>query len=126
LAHLDAAGGCSGDALTYLTPGRVPDPPKLHPAQVPARYKAEIADFMRAYLTNPTKVKDAYVGEPALKPVDKVSQYVTCVRYNSRDRANQYQGNRTNLVIFLGGRLVQFLPEIRKCAAVLPTSAFRD
>jgi hypothetical protein len=29
-------------------------------------------------------------------------------------------------VIFLGGRLVQFLPEIRKCAAVLPTSAFRD
>lgn len=101
-----ALAGCS-----YITPGKVPDPPKLEPGLFPAKYKADVAEFMRTYLNNPTKVKDAYIAEPVLKPVDKIPQYITCVRYNPRDTKNQYEGNQTNLAIFLDGRLVQFLPE---------------
>jgi hypothetical protein len=101
-----ALAGCS-----YITPGQVPEPPKLEPSLFPARYKAQIAEFMRTSLSNPTKVKDAYIAEPVLKPIDKVPQYFTCVRYNPRDTKNQYEGVQTNLAIFLGGMLVQFLPE---------------
>jgi hypothetical protein len=62
-------------------------------------------------LSNPGKVKDAFVGEPALKPVaGSQPLYITCIRYNPRDAINQYQGNQTNLVIFLDGHMSQFLP----------------
>ena len=33
------------------------------------------------------------------------------MRYNPRDTKNQYEGNQTNLAVFLGGKLSQFLPE---------------
>ena len=89
--------------MTYLTPGKVPDPPPLEPTRYPDRYQSQVADFMRTYLSNPGKVKDAFIGEPALKPVGGTPHYVTCVRYNPRNNANQYEGNQSNLVIFLGG-----------------------
>jgi hypothetical protein len=108
-------GGCSGggaDLMTYLTPGRVPEPPPLVPTRYPERYKTQIADFMRSNLSNPGKVKDAFIGEPSLKPVGGAQPlYVTCVRYNPRDSTNQYEGNQTKLVIFLDGKLSQILPE---------------
>ncbi|MBZ4217668.1 hypothetical protein, partial [Klebsiella aerogenes] len=78
----------------------------------PERYKTQIADFMRSNLSNPGKIKDAFVGEPALKPVaGSQALYVTCVRFNPRDSANQYEGVQTKLVIFLDGKLSQILPE---------------
>jgi hypothetical protein len=108
-------GGCSGsgpDLMTYLTPGRVPEPPPLVPTRYPERYKTQIADFMRSNLSNPGKVKDAFIGEPALKPVGGSQPlYVTCVRYNPRDSSNHYEGNQAKLVIFLDGKLSQILPE---------------
>jgi hypothetical protein len=45
-----------------------------------------------------------------LKPVAGQPHYVTCVRYNPRDSANRYEGERTNFVVFLGGNIAQFLP----------------
>ena len=107
-------GGCSGsspDVLSYLTPGKVPEPPPIVPNRYPERYKTQIADFMRTDLSNPGKVKDAFIGEPALKPVQGQPLYVTCVRYNPRNNRNQYLGNETRLVIFLDGMLSQILPE---------------
>ena len=106
-------GGCSGSGpgvMAYLTPGRVPDPPPVVPTRYPDRYRTQVLDFMRTYLSNPGKVKDAFIGEPALKPVGGTPLYVTCVRYNARNNANQYEGNQSNLVVFLSGKLSQFLP----------------
>jgi hypothetical protein len=104
--------GCSGgtEVLTYLTPGKVPEPPPLVPTLYPEKYRIQVVNFMRTHLSNPGKVKDAFIGEPALKPVAGAPLYVTCVRYNPRDNRNQYEGNQTNLVVFLGGQLSQFLP----------------
>ncbi len=95
------------------------DPSKVDPNLFPAHYKEQITAFMRTYLSNPTKVKDAYVAEPVLRPVAGTTHYITCVRYNPRDGANQYLGNQTNLAIFLGGELTQFLPaDPQMCAGL--------
>jgi hypothetical protein len=104
-------GACSGSTLSDFSFGRAKTEPQAEPAKFPADYKPEIAAFLRTYLENPTKVRDAYIATPALKPVAGVQQYITCVRYNPRDSANKYEGNKQNVVIFLSGRLNQFLPD---------------
>jgi hypothetical protein len=103
-------GGCSvgTDVLTYLTPGKVPDTPKLEPGVFPTRYKADVATLMRTELSNP--VAQAFIGDPTLKPIAGVPHYVTCVRYNLRGSHNRDAGNHMNYVIFLGGFINQFLP----------------
>jgi hypothetical protein len=108
--------GCSGGdkdtkLVDYITPGKVPEPEKVDPTLFPTRYKAAIVDFLRPTLENPGKVKDAYVAEPVLRPVAGKPIYVTCVRFNSRDNANVYFGERTRMVLFLTGRISQVLPE---------------
>jgi hypothetical protein len=113
-AGLVAAGlaGCSGSGSgTGFAFGKAPEPPQVDPNLFPARYKSEIADFMRTWLKNPTKVKDAFVSQPVLKPVAGTPHYIACVRYNPRDTKSQYEGNQQNVAIFLGGRLNQFLPD---------------
>jgi hypothetical protein len=110
-----ALGGCSGgtDVLSYLTPGKIVEPPPLVPGLYPDKYRAQIADYMRGSSTdNPGRVKDAFIGEPVLKPVagSAVPLYVTCVRYNPRNNANQFTGSQSKVAIFLGGKLSQFLP----------------
>ncbi len=80
------------------------------PKLFPSNYKAEVAEYLRTSLSNPSKVKDAFIGEPVLRPIASVPQYVTCVRYNPRDGKNNYEGSQSNLAVFLSGRLNQFLP----------------
>jgi hypothetical protein len=110
--------GCSGAAKR--------EEPKVDSNIFPAHYKDQIAAFMRTYLSNPTKVKDAYVAEPVLRPVAGTTHYITCVRYNPRDGANQYLGNQTNLGIFLGGELTQFLPADPQMCAGLAYQRFPE
>ena len=105
-----ALSGCTAGSLSAISFGKAPEPPPLVPTLYPEKYKSQIADFMRTYLNNPTRVKDAFIGEPVLRPVGGTSLYVTCVRYNPRDSKNQYEGNQTSLAVFLGGKLSQFVP----------------
>jgi hypothetical protein len=102
--------GCSSDFASNFSFGKQAKETPIEPNLFPAQYKSEIAAFMRTYLSNPTKVKDAFIAQPTLKPVAGVAHYISCVRYNPRDSKNQYQDTQTNLAIFLGGRLNQFLP----------------
>jgi len=104
-------GGCSGTSMSDFSFGKDKAAPPVDPTQFPADYKPEIASFMRTYLTNPTKVRDAYVGTPVLKPFGGKQQYMTCVRYNPRNSENKYEGNTQNVVIFLSGKLNQFVPD---------------
>jgi hypothetical protein len=96
-----ALGGCTGW-------GR--EPPPVDPNLFPAKHREQVADFLRTYLNNPTKVRDAYISEPALKPVGQTVHYVSCVRYNPRDSKGQYLGSTERAAIFFAGRLNQFLP----------------
>ena len=103
-------GGCSGDTkiLDYITPGKVPDLPKLEPGVYPTRYKSDVADLMRTEMR--VAIRDAYIGEPVLRPVRGVPHYVTCVRYGIRDSNNRDTGSDMKYIIFLGGIVNQFLP----------------
>jgi hypothetical protein len=118
--------GCSGDSkvLDYITPGKVPDAPVLDPGLFPADYKTEIINVLRGMLT--TRVRDAYIGQPVLRPMDKVPQYITCVRYNLLDAKNQPAVSETKLAIFLGGRLMQFIPGDPQVCANLAYQRFPE
>jgi hypothetical protein len=102
--------GCSGN-LSSFSFGKQAEPPPIEPNLYPAKYREEITAFMRTYLANPVKVKDAFVAEPVLRPVAGTTHYITCIRYNPRDSKNQYLGVNTRFAIFLGGKLNQLLPE---------------
>lgn len=106
-----AVGGCSGSGPSSFAFGKSPPPPVIDPNLFPAKYREEIADFMRTWLSNPTKVKDAFIAQPTLRPVAGTQHYISCVRYNARGTSNQYEGPKQNVAIFLGGRLNQFLPD---------------
>ena len=66
------------------------------------------------------------IGGLPLKPVAGKPQYVTCVRYNPRDSANKYEGNTQRLVIFLGGKMNQFLPDDPQLCAGLAYQRFPE
>jgi hypothetical protein len=118
--------GCSGDSkvLDYITPGKVPDVPALEPGLFPANYKTEIVDYMRTTLT--TRVRDAAIAQPVLRTMDRVPQYITCVRYSPLDSKNQPTGSESKLAIFLGGRLMQYLPGDPQVCAGLTYQRFPE
>jgi hypothetical protein len=89
----------------------------IDPNLFPTGYKNQVAGFLRTYLNNPTKVRDAAISEPALKMVGGAPRYVSCVRYNARDVRNQYQGIEEKAALFLAGSLNQFLPANRELCA---------
>jgi hypothetical protein len=118
--------GCSGDTkvLDYITPGKVPEVPVLEPGVFPTEYKAEIVNYERATLT--TRIRDAAIAQPVLRTMDRVPQYITCVRYNPLDSKNQPTGSETKLAIFLGGRLMQYLPGDPKVCTGLTYQRFPE
>jgi hypothetical protein len=101
-------GGCSGFS-GFPGFGKTAAPPPTDSNLYPAKYRSEIAGFLRSYLNNPTKVCDAYISQPMLKPYGGTNHYISCVRYNPRDSNNRYTGSETKVAEFLGGRLNQFL-----------------
>jgi hypothetical protein len=119
-------GGCGSDSGSGFAFGKTVTPPPLDPKLFPAQYKTQIAEFMRTYLTNPSRVKDAFIGQPVLKTIGGTEQYITCVRYNPRIRENQYSGSETKLVIFLGGRLNQVLAGTPEMCAGLTYQRFTE
>ena len=106
-------GACSSDSDTQKFQfGKGPVTPPADPTKFPADYKPEVADFIRRNTENPTKIRDAYIAKPVLKPIGKnQQQYITCVRYNPRDSQGKYEGSQQRVAIFLSGGLNQFLPD---------------
>jgi len=76
----------------------------------PANYRAMLLEFLRNNLADPVGVRDAYISEPALKPVGADSRYVVCVRFNAKDEYGQYRGSKDRVAIFFAGKLNQFVP----------------
>jgi hypothetical protein len=75
------------------------------PNIVPANYKADIQAFLRTYLNDPTKIRGAFVSEPALMQIGGVQRYASCLRFNARKSGGDYEGSKDRLVPFLAGRL---------------------
>jgi hypothetical protein len=119
-------GGCSGSGPTLGFGKSAPPPPPTDPNVFPAKYRSEVVDFMRTWLNNPSNVRDAFITEPALRPVAGTPHYIACVRYNPRATDKGYEGPQQRLAIFLGGRLTQFLPDDPSLCAGLSYQRFRE
>jgi hypothetical protein len=90
---------------------------------VPIDYRADILSFMRTYLNDPTRVRGAFVSEPALRTFDHSDRYTACLRYNARKSDGQYAGSKDSIVLFRDGRLDRIVDNAReqcKDAAYLP------
>jgi hypothetical protein len=78
----------------------------------PVNYKSDIEAAMRAYLTDPTGIRDAAVSEPVLKPASSSmpERYVACLRFfNAKKNATVYAGMKEIAAVFLAGRFDQFI-----------------
>jgi hypothetical protein len=88
--------------------------PEVDPNAYPTRYRQEVSQFMKTYLNNPRNVRDAFISEPALKPVAGPPRYVSCVRYNPRGTGDQYEGMTEKVAIFFAGDVTQFIDPTRE------------
>jgi len=86
----------------------------------PANYKADIIAFMRTYLNDPSKVRDAAVSPPALKrlPDDPGDRFISCLRYNAKKSDGVYAGNKTGIVVYGSGKLDRFIDTPKIARAV--------
>src|SRR5687767_14914432 len=71
---LIALGGCTG------TGGSAPAAPAAEANVPPQSYRQQVVDFMRVYLADPVKVRDAYISEPMLKPVGSSTHALRVLR----------------------------------------------
>jgi hypothetical protein len=94
-------GGC-GEKAHWATFGAKP-----MGSSAPADYKAELLDFMRTFLADPTNVRDAYISELAPMPLG-TERYFVCVRYNAR-LDGKYVGTTSKMAIYFGGSVNQFI-----------------
>lgn len=119
LAFSLALAGCNSEWLgardRALTANTTPPGPN---------YKADVVAFMHTYLNDPTGVKDAFISEPALRPLEHVDRYSVCLRYTARKGYGQpYAASKDSLVLFREGRLdrvVDAAKEACKDAAYQP------
>jgi hypothetical protein len=75
----------------------------------PGNYRADLVAGLRAYLSNPANVRDAWVAEPAITQLGPRKRYAACVRFNARNSDGRYAGSKDVLAVFASGRFDQFI-----------------
>jgi hypothetical protein len=70
----------------------------------PAGYRADLVAAMRAYVSDPAGIRDAWVANPAIVQVGQRRRYAACVRFRSGGSTP-----RTALAMFADGRFDQFI-----------------
>jgi hypothetical protein len=84
---------------------------------VPINPKGELLSFLRTYLNDPARIRDATIADPMLKQVGPVRRYVVCLRYNARDSEGKYTGAKERLAVFVNGRFDQMVEQPRDLCA---------
>ncbi|HMA74711.1 MAG TPA: hypothetical protein VKP67_24950 [Xanthobacteraceae bacterium] len=75
----------------------------------PNNYRTDLLAALHTYVSDPTNIRDAYVSEPAIRPVGLQNRYAACVRFNARNSDGRYVGSRDVLAVFTTGRFDQFV-----------------
>jgi hypothetical protein len=85
----------------------------------PANPKGDLLAFLRTYLNDPSRIREAAITDPTLKQVGPARRYVLCLRYNARDLDGKYTGAKERLAVFVNGKLDQLVEQPREhCAGV--------
>lgn len=88
----------------------------------PTNYKSDILAAMHAYLNDPTGIRDSGISEPMQKSVGGQNRYVVCLRFNGKQRGNEYAGVREIAAVFVAGRFDHFVETAREqCAGATYT-----
>jgi hypothetical protein len=74
----------------------------------PENYKSDLLGLLRAYLNDPTGIRDAYIADPMMRSVGGRDRYVVCVRFNIKGTAGRSAGLKEGVAIFRNGRPDQF------------------
>ncbi len=77
----------------------------------PASYRTDLLAALHTYVSDPTHIRDAYVSDPAIRPIGTQNRYAACVRFNARNSDGRYVGSRDVLAVFVAGRFDQFIDE---------------
>jgi hypothetical protein len=75
----------------------------------PQNYRNDLLAFMRTYLNDPSRVRDAGVSQPQLKKAGPGERYIACVRYNARDVGGKYAGMKAGAAVYVSGKLDRFI-----------------
>src|SRR5215475_12046141 len=75
----------------------------------PNNYRADLLAAVHTYVSDPTNIRDAYVSDPAVRPIARQNRYVACVRFNARNSDGRYTGSRDLVAVFVAGRFDQFV-----------------
>jgi hypothetical protein len=75
----------------------------------PDNYRSDLLAAIHTYVNDPTNIRDAYLSDPAIKPLGTQNRYVACVRYNAKNSDGRYTGSKDVLAIFVAGRFDQFV-----------------
>jgi hypothetical protein len=77
-------------------------PPKIEENDPPEPgYRDDLLKHIHGQLADPTGIRDAFITEPALRPVQgNTMRQVVCVRFNPRDERGRYLGNVEMAAIF--------------------------
>jgi hypothetical protein len=87
---------------------------KLEENIYPADYKAKIVNRLALQLDTLKGIRDAYIAEPALKPRGAFTRYIVCIRFDARDKQDQYQGNKEYAAFYYQGQLTQIIDASRE------------
>jgi hypothetical protein len=99
--------GCSNsltDSFTFLEPKEKPIKRDLFPAD----FKQQFLHVVPSIVAEQRGIRDAYYSDPVLDP--SANTYASCVRFNPRDGAGQYLGNKEYVVYYYNGVINQVVP----------------
>jgi hypothetical protein len=82
----------------------------------PDNYKTDLVAGLRAYLNDPTGIRDAYLSEPVIRQIGSQNRYTACVRFNAKNGDGRYVGSRDLMAIFNAGRFDQFVDQTPQAA----------
>ena len=91
---------------------------------IPQGYKRDLMAFLRTYLNDPSRIRDAGVAPPMRKDVGPGERYVVCVRYNERKSDGKYAGVKEGVATFVSGKLDRFFDVPREVRELCKDAAY--
>ena len=98
--------GCSDtmlDSFTFMQGREKP----IRRDQFPATFKQDILRIVPSLVAVQSGIRDAYYSDPVLDPA--ANTFASCVRFNPRDGAGQYLGNKEYAIYYYNGEINQVL-----------------
>jgi hypothetical protein len=74
----------------------------------PDSYKRDLLAFLRTYLNDPTRIRDAAISQPERKSVGEGERFVVCVRYRERKADGTYGKPKDGAATFVSNKLDRF------------------